>query len=156
LKLIDKEAILFDLDGTPIDSVPELSLAVNSMLKSLNRGTSSEDLVGNGAEKLVQRAILGDIDTTQGVDKKFYDKALSIFLTFYEDNLSGTTIYPNIIETLSRLKDMGYRIAIVTNKPFNFVEPILDGPKIGNLFEYVIGEDSLSRRKPDPMSPLLS
>lgn len=158
MKLTRKELILFDLDGTLIDSVPDLSFAVNHMLKRVGYDTFSEDIirtwVGNGASMLVQRALLGDIDTTQKLEEAFFEGALDIFLTFYGKNLSGATAYPNVIDTLLELKDMGYRMAIVTNKPFKFVQPILDGLGIGDIFDYILGGDSLEKRKPDPM-PLL-
>ena len=87
--------------------------------------------------------------------KHWLQEALDIFLKFYAKNLCNETIpYPNVPGTLRALKEKGYRLVIVTNKPFAFVEPILDGLGLNGLFELILGGDSLSKKKPDP-APLL-
>jgi len=159
LKFSNKEVILFDLDGTLIDSAPDLSLAVNHMLQTLNRDTFSDDIihgwVGNGAQILVQRALSGQSMIDENLDAALSAEALDIFLTFYAENLCVSTVaYPHVPVTLKILKGMGYRLAIVTNKPFAFVTPILEGLELDTLFELILGGDSLAQKKPDPM-PLL-
>ncbi len=155
----NKEVILFDLDGTLIDSAPDLAVAVNHMLHTLKRETFSEDIirywVGNGAQVLVKRALSGQSEIDENLDPVEFEKALDIFLTFYAQNLAVTTVtYPNVPATLKALKEAGYRLAIVTNKPFDFVAPILKGLNLDGLFELHLGGDSLPQKKPDP-APLL-
>ena len=159
MKFNHKEAILFDLDGTLINSGPDLALEVNHMLKTFERDTFTEDVihgwVGNGAQTLVNRALSGQRTIDENLDDSLASEALDIFLAFYAKNLCVATVtYPNVSSTLKALKAKGYRLAIVTNKPYEFVGPILDGLGLDGLFELILGGDSLPQKKPDP-APLL-
>ncbi|MCK4441737.1 MAG: phosphoglycolate phosphatase [Sulfurovaceae bacterium] len=155
----NKKVIIFDLDGTLIDSVPDLAVAINSMLKTIERDTFDENTirkwVGNGAGILVDRALSGSSEIDESIDKAFRQKALDIFSEFYQNNLAVYTVaYPNVLNTLKNLKDRGYILTIVTNKSYKFVEPILKGLGIYELFEFYLGADSLKEKKPHP-EPLL-
>ena len=160
MKWSTKKALFFDLDGTLIDSVPDLTLAVNEMLTTLGRETYDESVirywVGNGAQTLVKRALLGrrDIDNTP-IDPEKFQHALEIFLHAYQNHLCRATHpYPHVSQTLQNLSQKGYRLAVITNKPKAFVAPILEGLKLANYIEAWLGGDSLPQKKPDPL-PLL-
>ena len=156
---MNKKVIIFDLDGTLIDSSPDLALAINYMLKSLERETFTTDTihywVGNGAEMLVKRALSGQREIDETLDSDLVSQALTIFLDFYSKNLAVQTVtYPHVPKTLEQLKKHGYHLVIVTNKPVDFVKPILKALALEELFELYLGGDSLQERKPHPM-PLL-
>jgi phosphoglycolate phosphatase len=159
LKLENKKLVIFDLDGTLINSALDLALAVNYMLAQLKRETFSQDIihnwVGNGALTLVSRALSGSRTVDKNLEKHYVEQALKIFLDYYAQNLCKATVpYPNVLSTLHTLKDKGYTLSIVTNKPFEFVAPILKGLNMGNFFALVLGGDSLNEKKPHPL-PLL-
>jgi phosphoglycolate phosphatase len=124
----------------------------------MNRDTFAEDVihgwVGNGALTLVKRALSGSRTVDEHLNEAYVQKALKIFLDYYEKNLCNATVpYPHVISTLKTLKE-NYTLSIVTNKPFAFVAPILKGLEMEGLFALILGGDSLEEKKPHPM-PLL-
>ena len=159
MKFENKTLLIFDLDGTLINSALDLALAVNYMLEQLGRDSFDEKVihgwVGNGALTLVKRALSGNREVDENLDEAYVKKALKIFLDYYERNLCNATVpYPHVIETLHTLKAKGYTLAIVTNKPFAFVSPILKGLGMDEIFVLILGGDSLPQKKPHPQ-PLL-
>lgn len=159
MRFTGKELLIFDLDGTLIDSAPDLALSVNYMLRSINHDEFSDEIidswVGNGASILVKRALSGSDVIDTNIDNSLYEKALNIFLNYYKKNLCvKTTTYFGVKDTLQILKENGYKLSIVTNKPFDFIEPILKRLELIEYFELFIGGDSLQKKKPEP-EPLL-
>ena len=155
-KFIDKKLIIFDLDGTLINSALDLAISVNEMLTTLGRDAFNEKTihgwVGNGAQTLVWRALSGTKELDSAIPQAEIDHALNIFLEIYEKNLCvATQPYESVVETLQRLKKEGYTLAIVTNKPYKFVAPILNKLGMHGLFECILGGDSLAKKKPDPL-----
>ncbi|EJM76240.1 putative phosphatase, partial [Pseudomonas sp. GM49] len=138
--------VMFDLDGTLIDSVPDLAAAVDNMLLKLGRKPagieSVREWVGNGVHMLVRRALANHIDE-EGVDDVEAEYALELFNGFYEAGHELTVVYPGVRDTLKWLQKQGVEMALITNKPERFVAPLLDQMKIGRYFRWIIGGDTL-------------
>ena len=154
--LITKTTVIFDLDGTLVDSAGDLVNSINAMLAILKIETFSSDIihhwVGNGAKMLVERALSGQLEIDNDLDEEYCAKALAIFLEHYKNNVCvDTRLYEGVAQTLNTLKERGYNLHIVTNKPLMFVEPILKTLAIDHCFDTVLGADSLAKKKPDPM-----
>jgi phosphoglycolate phosphatase len=146
------ELIIFDLDGTLIDSAPDLAASLNHTLERLGLPTYDEATirrwVGNGAQMLVKRALCG-CDEPRDVDERLFQKALPLFLEHYEGHLcERTALYPGVRETLAALRPKK-RLAVATNKPERFVRPILEALGI-DIFDMVVGGDTVGAKKPDP------
>lgn len=149
--------ILIDLDGTLVDSVPDLAYCVDVMMVRLGRPPHGEaavrDWVGNGVERLVRRALLGQLEG-EPPDADFA-RAYPIFLDLYAENTSQRSIlYPGVREGLDWLAAAGYPLGCVTNKAARFTEPLLRDLGVYDRFGLVVSGDSLPRKKPDPL-PLL-
>ncbi|MCE9680228.1 phosphoglycolate phosphatase [Shewanella sp. AS1] len=148
------KAIAFDLDGTLIDSVPDLYVAVNESLLELGLASCSEiqvrSWVGNGAERLMERALTFAKQTD--VDEGELKAAMPLFMKHYQANLQQhSRLYDGVKPALEQLAQVGYRLAIVTNKPHRFTLPLLQAFGIDTLFSAVLGGDSLAKMKPDPL-----
>ncbi|HFD86108.1 MAG TPA: phosphoglycolate phosphatase [Gammaproteobacteria bacterium] len=149
--------VLIDVDGTLVDSVPDLAYCVDEMMKQLDmpeRGEAAvRNWVGNGVPRLVERALSNDLDGMP--DKALYDKAYPIFLELYAENTSKRSLlYPGVKEGLDWLQLQNFKLGCVTNKASRFTIPLLKDLGIHDLFEIVIAGDTLEKKKPDPM-PLL-
>jgi phosphoglycolate phosphatase len=149
--------VMFDLDGTLVDSVPDLAAAVDCMLLALGRPAAGvervREWVGNGARVLVRRALAGDIDHSSVHDSDA-ERGLELFMEAYAESHALTTVYPGVAETLKWLKKKGVELALVTNKPERFVAPLLDEMKLGHYFPLIIAGDTLPQQKPDPAALL--
>ena len=152
----DTKLIIFDLDGTLIDSVPDLAAAVNATLKHLGRELFGSDQirswVGNGAATLIRRALSASAQIDPNLDPHVADAALEYFLDYYRKHLCDhTLVYEGVHSTLLQLQKEGFKMGIVTNKPDAFVAPILKTLELEPYFALSLGADALSRQKPDPL-----
>ncbi len=150
------QLVMFDLDGTLVDSVPDLAAAVDQMLAQRGRPPAGiervRDWVGNGAPILVRRA-LADSIACEAIDEHEAIRAEADFLRAYAGNHSATTVYPGVFGLLSWLRGQGIALAVITNKPEQFVAPLLKEKGLG-AFDWIIGGDTLPLRKPDPAGVL--
>jgi phosphoglycolate phosphatase len=148
--------IIFDLDGTLVDSRSDLDFAVNLMLSDLGFKTLPQDqvvsFVGEGMLKLVERAL--SVSTSKPLSKPELDEAMNIFRDHYRAHLLDRTVaYPGTGEALRYLSALP--LAVVTNKPYDFTMAILTGLGLARLFKTIIGGDSVPEKKPSPV-PLLN
>lgn len=145
--------VMFDLDGTLLDSVPDLGAAVDAMLLQLGRPPAGiervRDWVGNGALVLVRRALAGGLEH-DGVDECEAERALALFLEAYAGGHALTTVYPGVIGTLEWLAQRDVPLAVITNKPERFVRPLLQEKGLDRFFGWIVGGDTLPRQKPAP------
>ena len=151
------EMILIDVDGTLVDSVPDLAWCVDELMKQLGREPYGEakvrNWVGNGVERLTRRALIGQLDGEPS-DEEF-EQAYPIFLELYAENTSKrSALYPGVREGLDFLKSAGYKLGCVTNKAAQFTLPLLRDLGVHDEFQIIVSGDSLPQKKPDPM-PLL-
>ncbi|WP_417777848.1 phosphoglycolate phosphatase [Stutzerimonas xanthomarina] len=144
---------MFDLDGTLMDSVPDLAAAVDKMLMLLGREPAGiarvRDWVGNGSTVLVHRALAGQLQH-EGVADELADEALALFMQAYSGGHELTTVYPGVRECLDWLRERDVKLAIITNKPAQFIEPLLEEKGLTGYFQWLVGGDTLPQQKPDP------
>jgi phosphoglycolate phosphatase len=151
------EMVLIDVDGTLVDSVPDLAYCVDEMLKALDMPVRGEERVrhwvGNGVERLVRRGLVNDLNGEP--DDALFEKAMPIFNALYAENTSKRScLYPGVKQALDFLSATDVKIGCVTNKAAQFTLPILKDLGIADYFEIVICGDTLAKKKPDPL-PLL-
>jgi phosphoglycolate phosphatase len=142
--------VIFDLDGTLIDSRLDLAHAVNASRRHMGRDPLPNErvytYVGNGAPILIRRA-MGDQATDAEVQE-----ALEFFLEYYgQHDLDHTVLYPGVRESLDRLRDAGKQLAVLTNKPVRMSRHIVDGLGLGPHFFQVYGGNSFEFKKPNPI-----
>jgi phosphoglycolate phosphatase len=148
------QLLIFDLDGTLIDSRLDLVHSVNAMLRNFHRSELPDELiatyVGDGAPMLVRRA-LGDPS-----DEGFLKEALEYFLAYYrEHKLDNTRVYAGILEALAAIRaphiGLQRQMAVLSNKPVNPSRAIVDALGLREFFFKVYGGNSFSTKKPDPL-----
>jgi len=146
-KFAGVRVLIFDLDGTLIDSKLDLAHSVNAMLEHMGRAPLVHEniysMVGNGAPVLVRRAL------GEGVTDAEVEEGLAHFLSYYREHmLDNTVTYAGVREALEMLS--GRPMAVLTNKPVKFSQAIVEGLGLGRYFRYVYGGNSFEKKKPDP------
>lgn len=155
--LAHTRCVIFDLDGTLVDSAPDISTSINLCLKELNYPTCDLNQVrnwmGNGADRLIKRALTGEVDGEP--EEELFSQARKLFLDFYAQRVcEESIIFPGVIEGLTALQSQSHTLACVTNKPRRFVPPLMSELGINQFFKYVNCGDDMHVKKPDPL-PLL-
>lgn len=142
--------VIFDLDGTLVDSVDDLCNSVNATRAYMGLPPLPHDLVasyvGNGAPVLIRRAMGPEASEEQ------VQEALSFFLSYYREHmLDHTRPYPGVLETLEKLHGLGVRMAVLTNKPQRFSRDLCAGLGLAQYFFQIYGGNSFEQKKPDPI-----
>lgn len=146
--------VLCDLDGTLVDSVPDLAWSANAMLRELglpeHDPQAARAWVGNGVERFVKRALTGDMDAEP--EAGLLASGLELFESFYAGHLSRhSRVYPGVEEALRRMAATDLHLACVTNKPEPFTSRLIAALGLRSFFGLVVAGDTTARRKPDPM-----
>lgn len=142
-----RRVVLFDLDGTLLDTLGDITAASNDILARFGRAPCTEEemrtFIGNGARNQLRRAWKGEVTEQQ------LEEALGLYRPYYADHLSHTRPYDGILPLLRRLRDGGFRVAVVTNKPQLPTERLCAG-LLGGLLDAVVGEEPTRAKKPAP------
>jgi phosphoglycolate phosphatase len=147
-------AVLFDLDGTLLDTAPDLAAAANAMLADL--GFPGRDpaviatYIGRGIPSLVHRSLTGELEGT--ADAPLFERALVLFERRYaEESGLRARPYPGVVDGLVRIRALGLGLGCVTNKASRFTQELLDRQGLARFFGCVVSGDTLVRKKPDPL-----
>ncbi|MDO5666619.1 MAG: phosphoglycolate phosphatase [Alcaligenaceae bacterium] len=146
--------VLFDLDGTLVDSMPDLAYCSNQTLSDMGRATLSQEtlstFVGKGLDRLIVRFLANDIDA-ETAEPELFQQAKEIFKGHYHaTNGDFSVLYPKVIDALDRLKEMGLKLGLVTNKPMEFTVPLIEKKGILAYFDVLVGGDTCEHKKPHP------
>ncbi len=149
------KGVMIDLDGTLLDTVPDLAEAANAMLVELGRSPlpveALKSYVGKGIQNLVWRCLSQEGEATEAA----VAQAMPLFRRHYfAVNGRRTTIFPGVVAGLDRMQAMGLSLACITNKAADFTEPLLERVGLRARFRMVVSGDTLPEKKPHPL-PLL-
>ncbi len=141
--------IVFDLDGTLIDSAPDIRACANAVLADMGLKTidlaQTHSFIGSGTAVFIER-----LRAAKNLPDNLQNPMLATFMVHYETAVALTQIYPNVVEALTALQAAGHRLGICTNKPIQPTRKVLSHFGLDGFFEVVVGGDSLTVRKPDP------
>ncbi len=149
------KTLIFDLDGTLVDTAADIAAAVDQVLAELGRAPAGESKIrtwiGKGAPQLLESALQ---HSGRASPVELESAALRFAECYSRDFRSRSRLYPGVADTLPRLAARGLQLAVCTNKPGRFVKPLLDHLGIGDFFTVMLGGDALPEKKPHP-APLL-
>lgn len=150
-------AVAIDLDGTLLNTVPDITEAAQRMLRDLGLApvelAKIQSFIGNGIANLVKRALTGEMHGKP--DAALFERAFPLFRQHYAAVLTcETRPYPGALEAVQALREAGFGLACVTNKAEMFTLPLLEAMKLKDAFQLILSGDSLPQKKPDPL-PLL-
>ncbi len=148
----EKLTVVFDLDGTLVDTAPDLAQAMNAVLQVHGRGhvplETVRQMVGQGARALMAKGMAA---TGAPADDALLDRLFDEFLAYYIDHIADFSVpFPGMVAQLELCRDAGFAVGICTNKPEAASHRLLDELALAHHFDAVVGGDSLSVRKPDP------
>ena len=148
---------LFDLDGTLADTAPDLAIALNRVLHTLDCPAvtleNTRNWIGNGMRCLLERALAGSDKNKASTE--IVDQGVALFEPFYAESVWADSVcYPGVVDGLAELKQMGYKMGCVTNKPRSCTGALLHHAGLLDFFEVVVAGDDLVETKPAP-APLL-
>ena len=147
-------AVMLDLDGTLLDTVPDIAAAAERMLAALGLPLRTQaeirSFIGEGIPTLVQRCLAASAGAARSA--ALQSEALALYYGFYaEESGRRSAVYPGVLEGLAQFRAMRLRLACVTNKAARFTLPLLEQKGLASWFELVVSGDTLARKKPDPM-----
>lgn len=152
------QAALLDLDGTLLDSVPDLATAANAMRMELGMPPLREAViatfVGKGVERLVQRALAGAQEHGDLDAALFAQGRASFYRHYHLVNGDKAVVFDGVLDGLKAMRDQGLKMAVVTNKPTEFTIPLLQRTGLAGFFAAVVCGDTCARKKPDPQPVL--
>jgi phosphoglycolate phosphatase len=148
-------AYLFDLDGTLIDSAPDINGALNAALTAGGYPPVVEDLtrhwVGFGSRVLLEQALTHHHASDRIADAKHVERLLAVFIDYYSAHIADSSrVYPGVVAALTGLDEGGARLAVVTNKLEALSVQLLEALELAHFFGAIVGGDTLPQRKPDP------
>ena len=143
---------MIDLDGTLIDTAPEIARAANAMLAGLNLPILDakliESYIGEGAMVLIKRCLTSNVDVEPATD--LLTQAQTLFFDFYAQIVAESKPYPQVEKALQAVKQTGVKMACITNKPAAFTMPLLEKSGLLPYFDLVVAGDTLPKKKPEP------
>ena len=148
-------AVLFDLDGTLIDTLPDLHAAACAMLNDLGRPPlpleSIRAYVGRGIPNLIKRVLANSLHVAEDPNPPPPEAVASYRRHYAHENGRNAKVYPGVLEGLASLRAQGVPLGVVTNKADTFIQPLLEQTGLSGYFEVLVGGDRLPKVKPDPM-----